>query len=237
MDFHGFGRLESYEYGRFQHRAEAVILRDTLQQWAQAEEIENPPTWEDLLKLAYPGTQPYLDDEDPAFVVGRIDLEEHPRITRWRLNLSWSDWLRSIDAVSALVGEVLDEVEAGMAQFQSAGRVEGSLFHIRNVAIHPEFHGQAIGRRLIAHTLWMMHRGVGDVAVILVLPNPNPLGPAEPADQSSAEIRKLTRYYRGMGFTRSIPGPIVDGQPVPMHAFFGTEPLRVSGLHEIGVGE
>jgi GNAT superfamily N-acetyltransferase len=237
MSFRGFGQLESYEYGRFQHQVEAVILRESFEEWVRAEPLKSPPRWEDLTPLAYPGTQPHLDDDDPAFVVARLEIEEHPRITRWRLGLSWGEWLRAIDRDSALVGDVLDQLEpedAGESPMPTKG---GSLFHIRSVAVHPTFMGQAIRRRLIAHTLWTMHRSRGDVAVILVLPHPNPLGDDPRPDQSVAAIRSLTRYYQRIGFARSSRVPMQAGVPVPMHVFFGIEPLRVSGLHEIGIAE
>jgi hypothetical protein len=242
MDFHGFGRLESYEYGRLQHRVEAVILPESLDQWARAGEARNPPTWEDLLKLNYREPIAAPSDEDPAFVVGRLEIEEHPRITRWRLQSSWGDWLRSIDIHSAFVGDVLDQLEESREGKELLHKnpllhVEGSLFHIRSVAVHPAFYGQAVRRRLIAHTLWAMHRGIGDVAIILVYPSDNALGPEGSPDQSVAATRQLTRYYQRMGFTRSLRGRIVAGRPVPMHVFFGAQPLRVSGLHEIGVIE
>lgn len=237
MDFQGFGRLESYEYGRFQHRIEAVILPASIEQWAKAEGIENPPTWNDLESIAFPGTQPHLTGEDPSFVVGRIELEEHPRITKWRLQMSWGDWLRAIDSESALLGDILDSLEDSVSPTVSIEPYQGSLFHIRRVAVHPAFQGQAVGRRLIAHALWTMHRGIGDVAMIPVLPTANPLGVDEKPDQSPAAIRQLSRYYQRMGFQRSVPGKFVAGEPVPMHHFFGVEPLRVSGLHELGIIE
>jgi len=237
MSFHGFGRLESYEYGRFQHRVEAVILRECIEERGR-KGVENAPTWKELVSLGSPETQPYLSDEDPGFVVARLEIEEHPRITKHRLRSTWGAWLRAVDSTSALIGDVLDRMEGEDAGNEATDRLDGSLFHIRTVAVHPAFRGQAIGRRLIAHTLWTMHRGYGDVAMILLFPGFNPLDPsASQPDQSASAVRKLCRYYQKLGFRRSVAGRALGHEAVPMHVFFGMEPLHVSGLNEIGVVE
>ena len=59
--------------------------------------------------------------------------------------------------------------------------IDGSLFLIRQLEVHPAFRGQRIGARLLLHALLKLGRGTGDVAVGLVKPIRSMFEIGEPA--------------------------------------------------------
>lgn len=117
----------------------------------------------------------------------------------------------------------------------SLALIDGSLFYIRGLFVHPAFQGQRLGARLLAHTLWAMQRSTGDTAILLAKPVQNFFAPDDPAC-GVEEIRRLVQYYRRLGFTRADPrAPIRPDEPVAMYALFGESRLPFRGIGELGL--
>jgi len=174
---------------------------------------------------------------DEHLHIARLEVRECPRIVCDAL--ADGDWLRWLDAVgddgrtgiAELVGEFTSEDNE---QNEELGLefplLDGSLFWLRQLGVHPAFRGQRIGARLMAHAMWALHRAVGDLAVLEAHPTKTVFDAEEPTGTTVDTIARLVAYYERVGFLRSRPGQPIGDRAVAMHVQFGAKGLPVRGL-------
>lgn len=226
----GFADAESLMQGGIGHRVSVVLNRDEVEDTLSEHGGDSAEAaWRSLEAYATERTREQF--EKGGLVVAVLRAEEFPSRIRSDLGLSWFLWLDAIDSDTAVAGTVADEIqEAG----ESFALLDGSLFYIRGLSVHPAFGGQQLGARLIAHALWAMQRCTGDTAVLLAKPTENYFTAGEPAC-GVREIRRLVRYYERMGFIRADRAErIRAGEAVAMYALFGEHRLPFRGLGELG---
>jgi GNAT superfamily N-acetyltransferase len=219
--YDGFADLDSlYGYPPISHVIDLTISQDN-------SEVGPGAWWDNLVRTFAPDSS----DGEERVRIASAQIDEFPARFIWDLKTSWFDWLDSMDVDLALVGELADELSE---LDDSPALICGSLLYIRAVDVHPAFAGQQIGARLLAHSLWSLSRCTGDVAVLFAKPVQGVFREGQP-DCSAAAIRRLTGYYRRMGFERSRPRErFRDNDAVLMHARIGEFTLPFRGLGDLG---
>ena len=220
--YNGFADCDGlYDHPPISHVIDVTISHDEL-------EIGEEEWWAKLTATF----RPEGSEGEEWVRIASAQIDEFPARFSWDLNTSWFNWLDSMDADLAVVGELADEL---MEHDDSLALICGSLLYLRSVDVHPAFRGQQVGARLVAHALWSLSRSTGDVATLLAKPVRSEFREREP-DCSAAAIRRLAGYYRRMGFERSRPRErFRDNGAVLMHARIGEFTLPFRGLGGMGV--
>ncbi len=225
----GFADAESLMQGGIAHSISIVLTRDEVEDTLHERGGSAEAAWQGLETFVTERTREQFANGE--LVVAVLRVEEFPVRIRSDLGLSWFLWLDAIDSDTAVAGTVADEIQEARDSF---ALLDGSLFYIRGLSVHPAFGGQQLGARLVAHALWAMQRSTGDTTVLLAKPTENYFTAGEPAC-GVREIRRLVRYYERMGFVRAEPDERIRArEPVAMYALFGENRLPFRGLGELG---
>jgi GNAT superfamily N-acetyltransferase len=229
----GFADVESLASEGISHEIAVLVTKDEL-----ADALHDRHRSRDDSDRAWAALEPYVAEhgrtsyERGELTIARMNVEEFPVARQRDLREGWFYWLDAIDGDTAVAGEVADRLVDDEGTF---ALLDGSLFYIRGVSVHPAFQGQQIGARLVAHGLWALHRSTGDVAILLAKPSKNAFT-GEESRCGVRDIRRLARYYERMGFERSAPEErIRAGEPVTMHLLLGEFRLPFQSLGTMGI--
>lgn len=237
MRFNDFGDIGAYDQNPPSHEVRVVLTEDDLsfaRPRGSGVRDQVAVSFDELKPLVVPSLEEAYQKGE--FVVAILQVEEFPSTVAFDFRGTWFDWLDAIDGDLAIVGELADGLRDDEDDLSMA-LLSGSLFYPRALSVHPAFSGQRIGLRLLAHTLWALHRAEGDTAILLAKPMSNHFAPGEPKT-GATEIRRLAKHYERIGFRR-VPGHgrVKSGQPVPMILRFGEERIPVTGLGSYGLEE
>jgi GNAT superfamily N-acetyltransferase len=173
------------------HTLEVRLRRDDF----DSDEAPNDlPLWSAIAEL--PGMEVVNDDTYccAAAVVARLSIRQYPDHLREALGLTWEEWLEEME--EDVAGALADAI----TESHPDSLWGGTLYHFRDLQVHPEFRGQHLGARLLAHALWMLLSGPRDLAVMYAMPMPDRFqrdGTEPPRDPDA--VKRLTRYYRRLG--------------------------------------
>src|SRR6185295_13571260 len=122
--------------------------------------------------------------------------------------LGWFDYLDGFDQESGDVGAILDD----LMETDDTLLLDGSLWLLRRLGVHPVVRGQHLGLQLVARTLSYCRNAEGDLAVLTAHPSSTWFG--APVAETS-----LIPYYRKVGFELHTASVCKD-EPI-MLAHFG----------------
>lgn len=205
-----------------QHRFEVVLHPSSLYHPGRRRSLLRPViAWRRLRDLTVPETAARFRwrrklGDDPELVLAQLDVTEFVVASIENT----IDWFEALDGQALAGGELYEMVEALINGDRLDGAlIDGSLFYLEHLHVHPAIRGQRVGVRLIEHALSVLRRSDCDLAVGLANPIRTlfePL-PAGAAWEPPVEARdRLVRYYRSAGFQvwrprrrRSAEAPIV----------------------------
>jgi GNAT superfamily N-acetyltransferase len=126
----------------------------------------------------------------------------------------------SLDGEGTHLGEVADEIAAGDYEVSFVG---GRVFYFQQVYVHPEFRGQRLAARLMAHAPWRLATDYSDVVLLEARPIVCRYTDAEPVC-TPGTVGRLVRYCERVGFKRWTPDVPITSSHVEMY-FLGTHRL------------
>jgi GNAT superfamily N-acetyltransferase len=135
-----------------------------------------------------------------AILAGRLEVYEWMELQRSKQRASWYDLL-DFDHDSASLAEFVSDIVEDTRGDYDMALVEGSLYLIKDLQVHPPFRGQCLGLRLMAHAIQALNRSGSDVFVCQAMPMPS-MFEAQPANpgRDRESVKRLAAYYRQLGF-------------------------------------
>lgn len=217
------GDREATLEGELQHTFELVIEPTDVDGWNKD---ATDPRWPEMKQYVVPKTRAAYE-EDGQLIIARLRVIEFPAAHRYDVGERWVVVLSDFDVEGSEIAVMVEELyEAD----DNTCLLDGGLFFMVRLDVHPAFRGQQIGARLIGSALWQLHRSGGDVAALLAKPVACDFGGEQKPPVTVRAIRRLVRYYERMGFKAWDSGdPIQRNGCVPMYAVFGEDGMLFKG--------
>lgn len=109
------------------------------------DEYEITDEIEELLKEKY-----WIDEDRDQLIIAKMTMTEFPNTWRERMDVTWSYWLDAIDGDHLVIGSRADEISE--RELYDNPFDNGSLYYIKDIAIHDSFYNDDIEIDLIRYT-------------------------------------------------------------------------------------
>ncbi|BFH61909.1 hypothetical protein [Paenibacillus azoreducens] len=109
------------------------------------DEYEITDEIEELLKKKY-----WVDEDRDQLIIAKMTMTEFPNTWRERMDVTWSYWLDAIDGDHFVIGSRADEISE--RELYDNPFDNGSLYYIKDIAVHDSFDNDAIEIDLIRYT-------------------------------------------------------------------------------------
>ncbi|MFK4474915.1 hypothetical protein ABH897_004683 [Paenibacillus sp. RC73] len=124
------------------------------------DEYEITDEIEELLKKKY-----WVDEDRDQLIIAKMTITEFPNTWRERMDVTWSYWLDVIDGDHLVIGSRADEISE--RELYDNPFDNGSLYYIKDIAVHDSFDNDDIEIDLIRYTFRDFVRN--DVGVVFYI--------------------------------------------------------------------
>ncbi len=163
------------------------------------DEYRNTEQIEELLKEKY-----WVDEEMDQLVIAKMTITEFPDLWRDQMNVTWSYWLDTVDGDHMVIGLRADEILE--RELYDAPFIDGSLYYIKDIALHNSFSNKDIEMNLLRYTFRNFLQSVTGMVFFIA----QTIDIENETDSKIVKDKKMIEILETLGFARNFNSTVKD---------------------------